>query len=67
MNYRPLLINKFKEFEEEFPNYTFGELMYSMFTHSNIKGKIVKSDFLKVTDQDFYTMIEKAIEKEKDE
>ena len=67
MNYRPILMNKLNEFAEQYPDYSLGQLFYSMLTHANIKGEIPKSSFLRITDQDFYTMIEKAIKKEGNE
>ena len=67
MNYRPLVIDKLIEFSEEYPEYSIGELFYSMFTHANIKTAIKKSQFLQIEDKDLYTMIDKAIEKEKND
>jgi len=53
------------EFSDKYPEYSVGELLYSMFTHANIRIAVKKSHFLEMTDKDFYTMIDKAIEKEK--
>ena len=65
MDYRVIVMDKLNEYADKFPEYSVGELLYSIFTHSVRKVDIKTSDFLKLKDQDFYTMIEVAIEKEK--
>lgn len=67
MNLKPLVIEKLKEFSEmpEFKDYTMGELLYSTFAQINPNVDFKKSTLLKLSDGSIYTLIEKAIKKEK--
>lgn len=67
LNYKPLIKEKIAEFFEQNPNYSFGELMYSVASSLPNKDVKTKADFLNVTDEDFYTGIDKAIKKEENE
>ena len=67
MQYRPLVLNKLKEFSKEFPQYSIGELLYSMIASSGLGEDFTLSKLLKISDQDFYSMIEKSIELESEE
>lgn len=66
MNLKPLIIKKIEEYTETFPDYSFGEILYSCLTSANIKD-INKTDLLKITDNDFYTMLELSMNLEKEE
>jgi hypothetical protein len=66
MNYNPLIRDKVKEFKQSLPEYTFGEMLFSAISIIEKKNdtKIKKSDLLSITDEDFYTALDKAIKKE---
>jgi hypothetical protein len=66
MNYNPLIRDKVKEFKQSLPEYTFGEMLFSAISiiEKTNDTKIKKSDLLSITDEDFYTALDKAIKKE---
>lgn len=68
MNYKPLILQKLKEFSSEQKEMSFAEILYSILrkkhTNSNIKKT---SDLLKIKDEDIYISIEKCIEEEKED
>lgn len=60
MNHRPLLEDKIVEFSKSFPEYKFGEVMFSILTQV-CKGKgFSKEILLSLSDQQFYTAISRA-------
>ena len=64
MNYKPIIIDKFKEFMEANPEFTLGELFYSIFRKKVLKGKPEDKNItwlLDIEDKDFYTAIDRAI------
>lgn len=63
MNYRNNAIRELQDFSKEFPNYTLGELLYSILRLNNI-SKI--SDLLTVSDEDLFSSIEKTKQEEKE-
>ena len=63
INYTKVAKAELQEILNMFPNYSLGEILYSF---SRFSGENVKW-MLKTTDQDLFSMIEKAIKTEKDE
>lgn len=57
--------NEFRNMITEFPEYSFGELVYS-FVRIATKGSNKVSDLLSVSDSEILSSIEKAIEYERD-
>lgn len=66
MNYNTLTMQKLMEFASEQPDYTLGELMYSVLSSFKTTD-FKKADLLRITDKDMYTYVEKAIKKEEKE
>ncbi|MCA9749978.1 MAG: hypothetical protein KC414_12790 [Romboutsia sp.] len=69
MNYKPLVIKKFLEFKDEASEFSFGELLYSILRNpiSGIVPEGTSISWLKnIEDSDFYTVIDRALEEEKD-
>lgn len=69
MNYKPITIDKFLELADEFPNYSFGELLHSFLRGNMLKGKPenkATSWLMEIDDKDFYTAIERAISSEQE-
>lgn len=63
MNYKNNAIRELQDFSKEFPNYTLGELLYSILRLTNIT-KV--SDLLTVSDEDLFSAIEKTKQEEKE-
>lgn len=63
INYKPLFVDKLSEYSEKLPDYTIGEILYSVFTQLSKCGVDInsKSCILDVTDQQIYSAIDKAI------
>lgn len=60
MNHRPLIEDKMVEFSTSFPEYTFGEIMFSILTQA-CKNKIFSKEvLLELTDEHFYTAVSKS-------
>lgn len=66
MNYLPLINLKLVEFQKEFPKYTMGEIFYSIFSWRNKGKEFKKSEFLEMTDKEFYECASQAFDHEKD-
>lgn len=66
INYKPLFTDKLLEFSEKFPDYTLGEILHSMFTQLSKSGISTdnRGNLLKVTDQQLYSSLGKAIKEE---
>jgi hypothetical protein len=66
MNYKPLFIDKVSEYTEKLPDYTIGEILYSVFTQLSKEGLDVNSKrfLLNLTDKQVYSAIDKAIKEE---
>jgi hypothetical protein len=66
MNYNPLIRDKIKEFKQQLPEYSFGEMVFSAISimEKSKGGQIKKSDLLEINDEQFYTAFDKAIKKE---
>jgi len=70
MKLQPLIIEKLKMLEKLLPEYSFGELLYTILRKKNLKNKGEKFDttwLRSISDKEFYTSIEKAIENEPEE
>ena len=66
MNHIPLINLKLVEFQKEFPKYTMGEIFYAIFSRRN-KGKdFKKSEFLEMSDKEFYECTCQAFDHEKE-
>lgn len=59
MNYKAIALNTLTEFAEKKPDYTLGQVLYS-FLRKPISGIDSLSDLNKISDEDLYTIIEKA-------
>lgn len=66
IDYKPLFIDKLVEFSENFPEYSIGEIIHSVFTQLSKSGVDVegKGNLLNITDQELYSGIGKAIKEE---
>lgn len=66
IDYKPLFTDKLTEFSEKFPEYSLGEILHSMFTQLSRSGVDTdkKGCLLKVTDQQLYSSLGKAIKEE---
>lgn len=67
INYKPLIEEKIQEFFKQHPDYTYGELIYSIC--ASLRGKRVekKSDFMTLPDSEFYTGLDVAFKREQKE
>ena len=63
MNFKPLVITKIKQFSKEFPEYTFGQMLYSILSKENFK----LSTLLDLDDEELYSMVERSIKKEQND
>ena len=63
MNFRNNAIRELQEFAKEFPNYSLGELLYSTLRLTNTE-KI--TDLLTLSDEEFFSAIEKTKSQEKE-
>jgi hypothetical protein len=66
LNYKPLFIDKVIEYSEVLPEYSVGEMLFSVITQLNRSGIEInsKSDFLKITDKQFYSALDSSIKEE---
>lgn len=60
MNHRPLIEDKITEFSKDFPEYTFGEIMFSILTQACKNKTFTKSVLLEMTDDHFYTAVSRS-------
>jgi len=67
LNYKPLIEEKVQEFFKQNPDYTYGELIYSIAASLKKKNINKKSDFLNLSDADFYTGLDLSLKREKGE
>lgn len=61
MNYRNIAIREIKDFAEQFPNYSLGEILYTVIRQSGIDSAAIK-ELRNLSDEQVYTMIDKARE-----
>lgn len=59
MNYKAIAMNTLSEFSEKNPDYTLGQLLYS-FLRKPISGITSLGELNDISDEDMYTIIEKA-------
>lgn len=67
LNYKPLINEKIQEFLNQNPDYTFGQLVYSVAASLGNDRINKKSDFLHLSDEDFYTGLDLALKREQKE
>lgn len=63
MNYRNIALRELKDFADQFPTYTLGEILFSVLKTGNSANMPIK-ELLNLSDEQIYTMLEKAKEVE---
>lgn len=63
LNHRNIALRELKDMADKFPSYTLGEILYSVIREGVSGIKEVK-DLKNLSDEEVYTMIEKANETE---
>ena len=66
MNYKPLIVDKLREYQKEFPEYSFCQILYSAVNVLRKQDEFKKTDLLNISDQDFYTALSKSFSIESD-
>jgi len=61
MNYTPLAIKKLKDFSQQFPDYSFGELIYSMLSTMSLESKDLKYELIKMDCEDVFVALNRAM------
>ena len=65
INYKPLILDKLTEFIEKLPEYSVGDVFFSVFTQLKRNGiEFSKSSLLEITDKQIYSALDKAIKDE---
>lgn len=67
MQHTTLIISALHDMKDEFPNMTFGEILYTIFRKTNLKQKpegTPTSWLLELKDEDVYNAIEIALKNE---
>lgn len=57
MNFRNIAINEIKSLADEFPDYTLGQILYSILRKLP-KEDSIKQSLFNISDEDMYTIIE---------
>lgn len=65
MNFRYFIEEKLTEFKKEIPEYSFAQTILSALKSMDNFSSFTKTDLLTITDEDFYTALEKSLKKEK--
>jgi hypothetical protein len=65
MNFRYFIEEKLTEFKKELPEYSFSQTILSALKSMDNFENFTKSDLLTISDEDFYTALEKSLKKEK--
>ena len=65
MNFRYFIEEKLTEFKKEIPEYSFSQTVLSALKSMDNFENFTKSDLLSISDEDFYTALEKSLKKEK--
>jgi hypothetical protein len=65
MNFRYFIEEKLTEFKKEIPEYSFSQTILSALKSMDNFENFTKSDLLTISDEDFYTALEKSLKKEK--
>lgn len=60
MNHRPLIEDKIVEFSTTFPEYTFGQIMFSILTQACKNREFSKAVLLELDDEVLYTAISRS-------
>ena len=63
MNYSSVIRVELDKYAEQFPEYSFTQILYSVLTTLKVKNK---SELYSVTDEDFYSAILKSIDNERE-
>jgi len=66
MNYKAIALNTLKEYIEKNPEYSLGQILYS-FLRKPISGIEKFNELNTISDEDMYTIIERAMYEEVDE
>lgn len=66
MNYWPLIVIKLEEFQEKFPEYSMGEIIYSVLIQVDKEKGMKNLDFHSLSHEQFYQAIHKAIRDEEE-
>jgi len=66
MNYKAIALNTLKEYIEKNPEYSLGQILYS-FLRKPISGIEKFNELNTISDEDMYTIIERAMDEEVDE
>lgn len=67
MKYTPLILKKIQELSNQFPEYSFGDLLYTILREKyvgEVQDRKSSGWIREVSDQKFYTAVENAIKKE---
>ncbi len=67
MNYRNIAISELNETTKKFPSYSIGQIILSILKRREDKDVSVQEWLMEVTDEDFFTAIEKANQAEQPE
>lgn len=65
MNFRYFIEEKLAEFKKDIPEYSFSQTVLSALKSMDNFENFTKSDLLSISDEDFYTALEKSLKKEK--
>ena len=65
MNFRYFIEEKLTEFKKDIPEYSFSQTILSALKSMDNFENFTKSDLLSISDEDFYTALEKSLKKEK--
>jgi len=65
MNFRYFIEEKLTEFKKEIPEYSFSQTILSALKSMDNFENFTKTDLLTISDEDFYTALEKSLKKEK--
>ena len=66
MNYRANAITEFTDLAKQYPEYSFGKLLFSFMQKLGSKNDVSLSFLWDISDEDFYTTIEKSRDNEKE-
>lgn len=60
MNYSLLITVKLQEYQNKFPDYTFGEIIYSAISTIRSNKDFKKADLLDISDEEMYKALSKS-------
>ena len=68
MNYKPLIVDKLKEYNEELPEYSIGEILYSVLKEISTSKTIDRTTIrTSLSDKMFYQALNKSLSQEKED